>query len=371
VPTSDALAWHFARHRTPLARTFSLCAPDPSTIVTLLDKERLHAACTRVGLTTPATVVPRSEAELADACSSLSFPVLLKPRTQVLLSSGSKGGVFANAESLKRAWRAFVGSEDARAAQDQGFDDTRFPLVQELLPEAASNILSVAGFVPPPPAGSGTTDGPSGADEALAPEATLASRKILQRPRRLGIGLCFESTDVDPGLARKLFALARSVGFFGIFEAEFIVRGEHAHLIDFNPRTYSQMALEEARGLPLSWSFYLAALDVTDGPARALQALRDAAAERRRAAPMGARYRHGFLLSLAVAGQRAAARFGGRTPEPWDAWMQDPRFLHVDAVAAPGDPGPAWVDRVEHARQGVRHPRSFVRSLAREDDSLP
>ena len=78
----------------------------------------------------------------------------------------------------------------------------------------------------------------------------LASMKILQRPRKVGIGLCFEARAIEEPLVEKIAALCRRVGYTGVFEAEFVVAGDRRLLIDFNPRFYSQMGFEVARGLP-------------------------------------------------------------------------------------------------------------------------
>src|SRR5690606_21696062 len=49
----------------------------------------------------------------------------------------------------------------------------------------------------------------------------------------------------------KLATLCRRVGYYGCFEAEFIADGRRRLLIDFNPRFFSQMGFDIARGLSL------------------------------------------------------------------------------------------------------------------------
>src|SRR5207244_9422236 len=46
-------------------------------------------------------------------------------------------------------------------------------------------------------------------------------------------------------------ALCKKIGYHGAFESEFIADGDKRLLIDFNPRFYSQMGFDIARGLPL------------------------------------------------------------------------------------------------------------------------
>ena len=78
-----------------------------------------------------------------------------------------------------------------------------------------------------------------------------AARKILQQPRAVGIGLCFEPCLVDPLLADRAKRLCERIGYYGVFELEFILVEGKAILIDFNGRFYHQIAFDIARGMEL------------------------------------------------------------------------------------------------------------------------
>ena len=75
--------------------------------------------------------------------------------------------------------------------------------------------------------------------------------KVLQRPRRLGIGLCFASAAVPDDLRARATRLLDSLGYFGVFELEFIRSRGRYLLIDMNPRFYNQIQLDVTRGLDL------------------------------------------------------------------------------------------------------------------------
>ena len=65
--------------------------------------------------------------------------------------------------------------------------DIAEPMVQEYLTAAETSIFSVSGFV--------------------AEDGTIVARaamKVLQRPRKVGIGLCFEGRELEPVLVEKL-----------------------------------------------------------------------------------------------------------------------------------------------------------------------
>jgi D-aspartate ligase len=151
--------------------------------------------------------------------------------------------------------------------------------------------------------------------------------------------------------------LCRELGYFGIFEIEMIESDGRFLLIDFNPRPYSQMAFEIARGVPLP---YLAYLDATGQRDTLARAVREAQDEPKRGATA---YAHTFLLSLVITGQALGRPLGFDAPEPWARWLKQNRLQ--DAVFDVSDPVPALLDAAAHVEQFARHPRSFVRSLIR------
>jgi D-aspartate ligase len=215
-------------------------------------------------------------------------------------------------------------------------------MVQAYHRQAAFGIYSLAGFA--------TADG-----RVLA----RASRKVLQRPRKLGIGLCFEGVELKQDLLDKVTALCKELGYYGIFEIEFIEHEDDFLLIDFNPRPYSQMAFEVARDLPLPWLHYLTATGETDEFERAWQ----------RAAqwkPTGEyAYCHETLLGLVIGAQAVSAVVRGEKSERWDKWVKERRPHLTDAVRSDSDIGPVLVDALRHGREAIRHPRSFLRSFTR------
>jgi predicted ATP-grasp superfamily ATP-dependent carboligase len=340
-PASDELAWVFAVHADELAKSFICYSPSRESITSILDKWRLTEACRKVGIDTPETYCPQNAAEVDALAAELKVPVMIKPRSQVLLTSGSKGTKVDDPKKLAEAYRQFVSENPPADALSKRDPSLGRPLVQEYRPEAAQGIYNLAGFI----------------DRSGKNVVVRASRKILQRPRRLGIGLCFESAPLDPVLADGVMKLCRELGYFGIFEIEMIESEGRFLLIDFNPRPYSQMAFEMARGVPLPYLAYLDATGQTEALARAVA---EAHTEPSAAATA---YAHTLLLSLVIAGQNLGRPFGGAPPEHWTRWLKDNRV--ADAVFDLHDPFPAVLDAAAHVEQFAKHPRSFVRSLLR------
>lgn len=337
-PTNDHLAWLLAAHRDELAPDFLTYQPGEATIFGLLDKLRLSEAATAVGLETPVTRVAESSAALEAVARDMAFPLLLKPRTQIFLESGLKGVLVNSPAELAQKAETFRRRVAYGRALTERHPDVTAPLVQEYLPAAETSVFSVSGF--------------------RSREGELVVRgamKVLQRPRKLGIGLCFEDRPLEPALVQKLDALCASVGYFGTFEAEFIAAGERRLLIDFNPRFYSQMAFDHARGLNhalLAWA------GARGDSAEVAKLMREARAWH---AQGDEAYCHRGLLELVMKLQRASGRMTRPQVVHWREWLGQHRAHLVDAIWSGEDPMPTLVDSAHWVEHMVRHPRSFVR----------
>lgn len=339
-PTNDHLAWLFAENRERLGRAFSTFAPGEDAVITLLDKKRLHDACAAVGIDVPVTHALGDAGADSPIVKGLSWPVLLKPRTQVFLEGGIKGFIAHD--------RAELAAELARFRQLVAFSrvltdrhpDITEPMVQEYLTAAETSIFSVSGFV-----------------DRSGRIALRAAMKVLQRPRKVGIGLCFEGRAIEPELGEKLAALCKHIGYFGAFESEFIADGERRLLIDFNPRFYSQMGFDIARGLPIPM--------LVSHAARGDDASLSAELDRARAwKPTGHEvYCHKTMLDLVLTLQGLSGQMSRADVRRWRSWYQEHRSGVTDAVRDGDDRVPAMIDTAQWVQHFAKHPRSFVRSF--------
>jgi predicted ATP-grasp superfamily ATP-dependent carboligase len=340
-PSNDHLAWLFAAHRERLSRVFLMFSPDEEVLIRLLDKERLHRACADVGIDVPETTMLDARASTtALDVGQLRWPVLIKPRTQVLLGSGIKGFIARDASELASGLARFHQLVRYGAMLAERHPEVTAPMAQEYLTAAETNIVSVAGFV--------TRTG-----HIVCRSAT----KVLQRPRKVGIGLCFEARPVEEETKARLAALCQRVGYFGCFEAEFIADGGRRLLIDMNPRYYSQMGFEIARGLLLPMLVWHAARDAHD---RLDEELSRAEAW----TPMGDEvYCHKTMLDLVLFVQSLSGQMSRGDVRRWRRWYEEHRAGATDAVREVDDQLPALVDMATWMKHFMRHPRHFVRGF--------
>lgn len=340
LATSDETAWLLSLRRESLSRDFRLYQPHVDAVFGVLNKRLLAEHAKAVGLAVPPTWFPTSEADVEQLAREVPFPVLLKPATQILSEQHIKGRRITARDELVAAWRAFLAHRYAPALVNYDATIAR-PMVQAYLSEAEQGIESVSGFV----------------DETGRRTVMRASRKVLQRPRRVGVGVCFEAAPLDPALAGGLVQLCRRVGYFGVFEAEFIRLGGQAHLIDFNPRFYGQMGFDVARGVDLPMLAYASA--VGDG------ALFDATL--RAAEKAGDTLDWKYVHRLAVESMLRAQRFSGALTADeaarWRAWIASAGAHLADPVFDADDWRPAAMDLAQSVGNAIRYPRSFVRSI--------
>jgi D-aspartate ligase len=180
-----------------------------------------------------------------------------------------------------------------------------------------------------------------------------ASRKVLQWPARLGVGLCFEDVEVRPSLAESIARLCRHVGYFGPFEVEFVHADGRYQLIDFNPRFFGQIGFDVSRGLDVPYLVYLAAA----GERRELErAVRDA---REQTVKAPGAYCHRIDLEITLRLQSWAGRISRKDYERWRGWLA--RHRVTDAVMDRDDWGPGLAEATSALVRRAVHPRSTWR----------
>ena len=335
-PTCDELAWLLAFYGEQLSAYYHLYSPPPAVLRAVLDKRELHGAASAVGIDTPRTWYPKSEDELAQVMQVVSA-CIVKPRTQTFFRSQAKGGHAGNLAQLQAVWRQYItGGYASEVAAHM--EDVHLPMVQELLPSAARRVYSISGFV----------------DRSGLLLDSRASSKILQLPRAAGVGVCFESVPVDAALAGKLQDLCLHLGYFGVFEAEFVEHEGKQLLIDFNQRYFGQMAFDIARDMQLPWLAHLCALGQED------QA-RQVASKSQRNGPTHYADSPAVTWYLLTGTLLGAVDRQERTH--WRDWLTRTAATRAEAINDPQDPTPGRVAKLNRLWRSLRYPRGLWRSL--------
>lgn len=341
-PTSDDVALLYAMNEAALSRSYRLYVPTLPAILGLLDKWRLYEACVSCGVDAPRTWAVSGPHDLERIAAEATFPVVIKPRTQAFLSPHQKGRVALDAAALAASWADLARATSYAPMLLDLAPEEKAPIVQEFTDTIAEGIVNLSGFV----------------DETGELFVVEASRKVLQWPRRLGIGLCFEAVGARPELADAVLRLCKRFGYRGAFEVEFLRSDDGRDLlIDFNPRFYGQMEFDVARGLDLPWLVYLAALGERAELERAVHTAR----ERTRGAIGTRHYVNRLELELVMRLRRLAGAMSREELRRWRAWLREGRGQTVDAVFDRGDWLPGVVGATAAVLRRAAHPRSTWR----------
>ena len=332
LASSDETAWLYAENATTLSRRFLLRQPPVETFRRILDKNRLAAAAAKVGVATPPTWSAPEGEILAELARSLPYPILIKPRTHVQRVENSKGVIVETEAELLGKLDGFVNREKASGARQ-----TRRPLLQRLI-RARPGPVSITGFL----------------DSAGEHFVTRRCVKVFQRLSATGVGLCFEALPPDEDLSEAVRRLCVELGYFGLFEAEFLPMDGGWGLIDFNPRLYNQMALDIRRGMPLP---LLACLDAADDRRGLREAIERARAyDQSQAAVIEDRFT--LRTTLLVQAMRGAQ--GRAERDKWKGWMRTNAPHKIDFAADSRDRLPALVHALSEIHLGLRAlPRLF------------
>jgi len=341
-PTSDEIAWLVAANCGKLGSHYRLYSPPVEALACLLDKNRLGRAAVAAGLCAPETWCPGDEGEVLRIAGETRFPLYVKPRTNLFSHGCGKGQRVTQLADLLAAWRSWHSS--GRFPQDvvERMPGIERPLIQATYART-DRIFTVDGFI----------------DETGELACTLGCVKVLQLPRGSGPGICFQAAPVPGEIENGLVRLFREIGFFGVFDAEFIEDNGRFLLIDVNPRFYNHMAFEVERGLPLPWLAYLGAVGNREG----LRAAVDSARKFRSEQSGPIRYVHRLQLRLLLGAQALTGGMNLEERGRWRRWLADREGRTTEPVYQKGDGWPSAAEWALELYYLVRHPHSSLRRL--------
>jgi D-aspartate ligase len=348
LPTSDETAWLYTVNAAELGRYFRVVHPSTTVLLNILDKKLFADAAIRAGLAVLPSWDPRNIDDVAALAPTLPYPILIKPRTHVHRLRNDKGVVVYSAPELTNQYRRFVHREQARAADDPLLRNANLPILQKFVRVGSEGVHSVTGFI----------------DRMGKLFVTRGATKVFQRSQPVGVGVCFESLPPAPALSNAVRRLCRELGYFGIFEVEFLRFDGRWAAIDFNPRLFNQIGMDIRRGMPLP---LFACLEVAGETA----SLRDAVAKAQAQDDEQAVFCDRFTLRAILLAQTMTSRISHEDRAYWRAWMKQHAAHAVDFAADDSDPVPGVMHVLSEIYLGLRSFPRFLRSNPRASRKTP
>ncbi|WP_263373899.1 hypothetical protein [Granulicella aggregans] len=343
LPTSDETAWLYTSHASVLKEHFRLHQPSVRTMQRILDKKLLSDAALTAGLQILPTWEPRTMSEVIASAPTLLYPILIKPRTQVHRANNDKGMVAHSAKELIENYEAFMSREHPESS-DANLPHANIPLLQHFVDIGKKGVHSVSGYV----------------DETGELFVTRQARKVFQRSMPAGVGVAFEAQPANPALSESVRRLCKELGYFGIFEVEFISFGDSWAIIDFNPRLFNQVGMDGFRGMPLPLMAYL---DAAGKTAELREVVEKAKADE---SDRPAVFYDRFTLWAILTAKALSGRANPSEREYWREWKRRNKANTVYFAADVSDPIPGIVHAFSEIFLGVRAARRFLRSTERE-----
>jgi predicted ATP-grasp superfamily ATP-dependent carboligase len=348
LPTSDETAWLYTQNAAELGRYFRAVQPSTAVLQKILDKKLFADAASRAGLAVLPSWDPRNIDDVEALAPTLPYPILIKPRTHVHRLRSDKGVVVYSALALINEYRRFVDRERVRSADDPLLRDANLPILQQFVRVGREGVHSVTGFI----------------DQTGELFVTRGATKIFQRSQPVGVGVCFESLPPSPALSEAVRHLCRELGYFGIFEVEFLWFDGRWAAIDFNPRLFSQIGMDIRRGMPLP---LLACLDA----AGETTSLRDAVAKAQTESDEETVFCDRFTLRAILLAKTVTARISHKDRAYWHGWRKQHAAHAVDFAADGSDPMPGVIHALSELYLGIKSFPRFLRSMPRVSSKVP
>jgi D-aspartate ligase len=342
LPTSDETAWLYTLNANELERYLRIVQPPLPVLLKILDKKLFADAATRAGVAVLPSWDPRNIDDVADLAPTLPYPILIKPRTHVHRLRNDKGVVVHSAGELNREYQRFVDRERARARNDSQLRDANLPILQQFVRVGSEGVYSVTGYV----------------DRTAELFVTRGATKVFQRSQPVGVGVCFESRTHSEALSDSVRSLCRELGYFGMFEVEFLWFDGRWVAIDFNPRLFNQIGLDIRRGMPLPLFACLEAAGET-------AALREAVAKAQADHDEQAVFCDRFTLRAILLAQTMTSRISTKDRAYWLGWLNQHADHAVDFADDESDPIPEVIHVLSELYLGLKSFPRFLRSTPR------
>ena len=180
-PTSDLLMWYAYKFKRILNRYVELNIPSKESLKIALFKDLTYQACVSFGMDTPKSFFPESFEEVKRLSREISYPIIIKPRTHVLIVNDRKAIMANNIEELLSSYKLDRLKKTEDNPKNKKF---RWPIIQEFIPDSFDKVYNVDGF----------------SNSSFDVVSIIVNKKIRQRPTKVGVGVCVVNQS-NPALA--------------------------------------------------------------------------------------------------------------------------------------------------------------------------
>jgi D-aspartate ligase len=238
APTTDLIAFYTAMLREAFPPEVRRSIAPLSEIETCLIKTRFAAACAEVDQPSPSLAAPQHTEHALTVAATLGYPLIVKPKSHLVVGAAERGCLVRNAKELHRAFARYpvaVGQEILA----ERYPELRWPLLQRYIASARDRVYSV----------SGVKDADSGIVTASV------SYKGEQWPPDIGISTRQVSC-ADESILKRGLASVDAMLSCGIFELELLAEGDTLLAIDLNPRAFGFIELDISLGHDIPWLWF-------------------------------------------------------------------------------------------------------------------
>jgi predicted ATP-grasp superfamily ATP-dependent carboligase len=238
APTTDLIAYYLAVLRDEFPVEVRRAITPLSEIERCLIKTQFSTACENVGQLVPAQAAPDNLDAAVEAARTLGYPLIIKPKSHLVVGTSQRGQLVHDEAGLRRAYRAYpVASGQEQLAAD--YPELRWPFLQRYIPSARRCVYSISGIK----------------DVETGMVSSLLTVKQSQWPPDIGVStvqkVCNDQSILDAGLKTVDRLISR-----GIFELEVLLDGDKLVAIDLNPRAFGFIFLDMAVGNDLPWLWW-------------------------------------------------------------------------------------------------------------------
>lgn len=238
APTTDLIAYYLAVLRDEFPVEVRRSITPLAEIERCLIKTRFSTACEDAGQLVPDQAAPDNLAAAVEAARALGYPLIIKPKSHLVVGTSQRGQLVHDEASLRQAYRPYpVAAGQEPLAAD--YPELRWPLLQRYLPAAQRCVYSISGIKDP---------------ESGIVTALLTSKQS-QWPPDIGVStmqvVCNDQSIFDRGLKTVDRLISR-----GIFELEVVLDADKLVAIDLNPRAFGFIFLDMAVGNDLPWLWW-------------------------------------------------------------------------------------------------------------------